>query len=167
VPPSAEYLQRDGNLALLQALAQLTGGRTDLPASQVWEPTAATPLRTQPITWPLLWLAALLWPLDIAVRRLLPRMTPAMPQTLIGWRRTRTAPPPAAPAAPQAAAPASPSGALDRQRARIRSAQRAQPAAPLDGADSAAPPAAEPAPAFDWRKTRRSVVERPGERKQE
>lgn len=69
VPPSREYLQRDGNAALLQTLAQQTGGRYDLPVANVWNAPATAAQRSQLIVWPLLWLAVLLWPLDIAVRR--------------------------------------------------------------------------------------------------
>jgi Ca-activated chloride channel family protein len=70
IPPSAEYLQRDGNLALLNTLAQRTGGRVDVTSERVWESVPGTTRQPQPLNWPLLWLAALLWPIDIAVRRL-------------------------------------------------------------------------------------------------
>lgn len=165
VPPSAEYLQRDGNLALLQALAQLTGGRTELPVAQVWDAPAATPRRTQPISWPLLWLAVLLWPLDIAVRRLLPRGPLTTRRLLGGWAHAWIAARRAAPG-PEVA-PARPAGDLDRQRARARrAAQSSAPPAPGQSV-TPAPPADDAVPAFDWRKTRRSVVERPGDHKQE
>jgi len=150
VPPSAEYLQRDGNLALLSQLSQLTGGRTGVTAAQVWDTPAATPSRAQPIAWPLLWLAVLLWPLDIAVRRLLlPR-----PRAVEAWLRERTA-----------RRPPQPTAELGRRRARVRAATQA-PAAPK----AAAPPpqAATPPPAptaYDWRRTRRGVVERPDQDK--
>lgn len=70
VLPSAEYVQRDGNMALLQALAQQTGGRHAVEVEQVWEAPATVSRRAQPLTWPLLWMAVLLWPIDIAVRRM-------------------------------------------------------------------------------------------------
>ncbi len=155
VPPSAEYLQRDGNLALLNQLSQLTGGRAGVAANQVWDTPAATPLRSQPIAWVLLWLAVLLWPLDIAVRRLLlPR-----PRAVEAWLRERAA-----------RRPARPEAELDRRRARVRAAG---PTPPAPKAPSPAPQAAQPPPspqpaapsANDWRRTRRGVVERPDQKK--
>jgi Mg-chelatase subunit ChlD len=167
VPPSAEYLQRDGNLGLLQALSQQTGGRFDLPVGQVWETPPAATRQSQPITWPLLWLAALLWPLDIAVRRLLlPR-----PRVIEAWLRQLRAS-----QVRDAAA-----DTLARQRARVRAIQRSaakpgaepprgsRPAEPQgtasrgDSSSSTAPQSGTSQ--FDWRKTRRGMVERPGERR--
>jgi Mg-chelatase subunit ChlD/uncharacterized membrane protein len=161
VPPSAEYIQRDGNASLLQALADVTGGRADLPVEQVWESPAATTKQSQPMTWPLLWLALLLWPLDIAVRRLLlPR-----PRVVEAWlkqaRLPRTRPAVA--------------GTLGRQRARVQALQRSagtqassvpqrEPQGTPGDAESSSS-AVPPNPAqFDWRKTRRGMVERPGDR---
>ncbi|MBA3946575.1 MAG: VWA domain-containing protein, partial [Herpetosiphonaceae bacterium] len=46
VPPSAEYLQRDGNVGLLQALAQTTGGHFDPQPTQAWSLPPTTTRRT-------------------------------------------------------------------------------------------------------------------------
>jgi hypothetical protein len=72
VPPSSEYLQPEGNPGLLKAIADMTGGKTDFPAESAFVRPATASHGVAPITWPLLWLAVLLWPLDIAARRLLP-----------------------------------------------------------------------------------------------
>lgn len=155
VPPSAEYLQRDGNLALLQSLAQITGGRANLPVAGVWDTPETTPRRPQPLVWPLLWLAVLLWPLDIAVRRLLlPR-----PRAVEAWLRTRST------------RVQQPPVDLARQRAQARAAaqaaQKSAPAKPAPvGEPRNNPPSPAPTSSFDWRKTRRSVVERPGDRRE-
>ncbi|HEY0735513.1 MAG TPA: VWA domain-containing protein [Herpetosiphonaceae bacterium] len=168
VPPSAEYLQREGNLGLLQALAQQTGGRSDLPVERVWETPVMTSRQSRSIIWPLLCLAVLLWPLDIAVRRLLlPR-----PKVIESWLkqvrasgvRTQTV------------------DTLARQRARVQALRRSAAPKPVPepqrgprsteapgtssrgeaSSSTSAPPAA---PQFDWRKTRRGMIERPGERR--
>lgn len=158
VPPSAEYVQRDGNLALLNTLAELTGGRTNVPVERVWDAPAVTPRRSQPITWPLLWLAVLFWPLDIAVRRLLlPR-----PRVVEAWLRTRAQRPKQTEAQPQETA------ALTQQRARVRTAHRQPPSTttPKPHAAPSAPPApTAPNPAYNWRRARRGVVERPGDKR--
>lgn len=71
VPASAEYLHPEGNPGLLKAIADTTGGHVELPPTSAFVPTARPAFRAAPMTWPLLWLTILLWPLDIAVRRLL------------------------------------------------------------------------------------------------
>ncbi len=156
IPPSAEYLQRDGNVALLNALAELTGGRSELPVERVWDAPPTASRRTQPITWPLLWLAVLLWPWDIAIRRLFPRLAPlAKPTAVRSWWRGRTN---------RSAQPAA--QALGWQRARVKQAaavaQRDAAAGTSERTSSSAPTSAAPAGGqYDWRKTRRGVVERP------
>jgi uncharacterized membrane protein len=70
VPYSPEYRQQQSNPALLQRIAQETGGKQlDTPAA-VFEHNVAAVRRAQEIGMPLLLLALLLLPLDIAVRRL-------------------------------------------------------------------------------------------------
>jgi uncharacterized membrane protein/uncharacterized protein YegL len=153
VPPSAEYLQRDGNVALLNTIAERTGGRAELPVGRVWDTPPTVARRAQPIVWPLLWLAALLWPLDIAVRRLLlPK-----PRAIEAWLRSR----------PQRVRETAPT-VVDRGRARARALGRAaKEAAPPPTQTQAAPPPAPPqSPPRDWRSTRRGVVERPGDRRE-
>nr|MCU0490593.1 FixH family protein [Chloroflexaceae bacterium] len=73
VPYSAEYRQDQANPALLTQLRELTKG-TELNFTNAAAAFAATNervSRAQEIGLPLLWLALLLLPLDIAVRRLL------------------------------------------------------------------------------------------------
>jgi hypothetical protein len=176
VPPSAEYVQRNGNAALLQTLAQQTGGRYDLPVARVWDAPATAAQRAQPIVWPLLWMAVLLWPLDIAVRRVVwgRAFTDAVRAQAGSLRRTS-----------QANMPSSAAAMVDRKRARAAARQAAAPIA--DSADDAtgqrrtapaqqrqsgvqskgtlAPPAASSSPTAtdlaNWRRARRGIVERP------
>lgn len=70
VPYSPEYRQRSGNPGMLELIANTTGGRVLERANQVFEHNLAAVRRAQEIGLPLLLLAALLLPLDIAVRRL-------------------------------------------------------------------------------------------------
>ncbi len=81
---SAEYRQAEPNLALLADLATLTGGR-DLSAdpAAAFARTAALRTAATPVMPWLLLLAALLLPLDIAVRRLI--------ITRSDWQRLRQA----------------------------------------------------------------------------
>ena len=176
VPPSAEYLQRDGNAALLQALAQQTGGRYDLPLERVWDAPATAAQRTQPIVWPLLWLAVLLWPLDIAVRRVVwGRALADAVRAQAGSLRH----------ASQANVPSSAAAVVDRKRARAAARQAAAPSTDPPNAPAPAPrstsaqqtrsgvqskgtsasPATSSSPTAtdlaNWRRARRGVVERP------
>lgn len=159
VPPSAEYLQRDGNQALLNELSQQTGGRAGVAVERVWDAPSTPSRRPQPITWSLLWLAVLLWPIDIAVRRLrLPR-----PRAIEAWLRSRAARSRSAPAVDLGKLRASlrrhPPTVGTPSRASVRGKSPADPAEPPP-----TPPAASPS--FDWRKTRRGVVERPGDKRE-
>ena len=176
VRPSAEYLQRDGNPALLRAIALATDGRAEPSPADAWTRPAMTAQRAASITWPLLWLAALLLPLDIAVRRLLlPRPSVVLPPLL---RRARQA---------QAAQDSRtvPSRAQVLQQARRQAAPQ-PPASPLAAQPG---PGTSPAPTASkeertheggvqptgqppavprrpgWRDTRRSIPERPADRK--
>ena len=162
VPPSAEYLQRDGNVGLLRALSELTGGRFDVEAGQTWAVPGASSRQSRPLTWPLLFFAALLWPIDIAIRRLLL----PQPRVIEAWARR---------AKPRQVREQLP-GALARQRSRVqalrqmRAAQRqeqsqgdtVQPGTQGSGAASPETTASSSGQ-FDWRKTRRTVVERPSD----
>ncbi|MCB0212935.1 MAG: VWA domain-containing protein, partial [Anaerolineae bacterium] len=69
IPYSPEYARLESDVTLLTDLAALTGGRRlDNPA-QTFAPTPAIGRQSRPL-WPLLLLlAALLFPLDVAVRR--------------------------------------------------------------------------------------------------
>ncbi|HEX6288194.1 MAG TPA: glutamine amidotransferase, partial [Herpetosiphonaceae bacterium] len=70
VPYSPEYRQQQSNPALLQRVAQETGGKALETPAAAFEHNLAAVRRAQEISWPLLLLVALLLPLDIAVRRL-------------------------------------------------------------------------------------------------
>jgi uncharacterized membrane protein len=67
---SPEYGEKPSDPQLLRDLAALTGGRVDPIAAAAFEPTGQRVGRVSEIGLPLLWLALLLWPLDIGVRRL-------------------------------------------------------------------------------------------------
>ena len=176
VPASVEYLQREGNPGLLKALADATGGHIDFPSANAFVRPPAAARTVAPIIWPLLWSAVLLWPIDIAIRRLLlPAMhiPVALRQAL---RRTPTGQP-------------TPSGAaLRRAEALLRTrrpttldggaAQTTQPTITArDGTslDSAASVKQQPTSAEtdgaaaptrpSWRTTRRNVPERPAQRR--
>lgn len=70
VPFSPEYKTTGVDVSLLESLAQLTGGqRLENPSSSFAHDIPAAE-STRPIWYPLLLLAALLFPIDIAVRRL-------------------------------------------------------------------------------------------------
>jgi hypothetical protein len=175
VPASVEYLQREGNSGLLKALADATGGRVGFPSVDAFvrPPTAARTVA--PIIWPLLWIAVLLWPIDIAIRRLL---LPGIhiPAALRQALRPRPA-----------GQPTSSGAALRRAEALLRTrrpstldggaAQTTQPTitvrdgTSLDSAASVKQPtsvetdgAATPARP-SWRTTRRNVPERPAQRR--
>jgi uncharacterized membrane protein len=76
---SPEYGERRDDPQLLRELATLTGGRADPIAAAAFEPTGQTVGTVSEIGLPLLWLALLLWPLDIGVRRLYLRPAEFMP----------------------------------------------------------------------------------------
>ena len=70
VPYSPEYRQQQANPALLTNIAAETGGRVLETPAAAFEHNLAAVRRAQEISLPLMLLAALLLPLDIAVRRL-------------------------------------------------------------------------------------------------
>jgi len=180
VPPSAEYLQPEGNPGLLKAIADGAGGRIDFPAADAFARPAQRARRASGVIWPLLWMAVLLWPLDIAVRRLLlpgihfPGLQ-GVRRRLDTWRSTSTA----------KSAPARHAEALARARRREQpptssnlgptpsrsiptSGTFAVPATSKEG-ERGPPPSDEPraTPAAsrpDWRSARRSLPERPSKR---
>jgi uncharacterized membrane protein/Mg-chelatase subunit ChlD len=70
VPASAEYRHVEGaGERLLSSLARVSGGRVDPPAAEIFAATSPSVGRAQEVWQPLLLLALLLLPLDIAVRR--------------------------------------------------------------------------------------------------
>lgn len=81
VPYSPEYKRLGSGEGLLRALAQLTGGKELAGAEEVFLPTAQPARRAVPL-WPaLLLMAALLFPVDVGLRRL--RLQPS------DWARLR------------------------------------------------------------------------------
>jgi hypothetical protein len=71
VPQSAEYRSRGANPALLDALVRGTGGRLNPLPAALFDVNGVSRGAAQEIGLPLLWLALLLLPLDVGVRRLL------------------------------------------------------------------------------------------------
>ncbi len=95
MPLSAEYRSNGGSPALLEALAQATGGRLNIAPGQSFDANATSQGAVREIGLPLLWLALLLLPLDIALRRLLlarrqPAATLRWPELLRAARRPTT-----------------------------------------------------------------------------
>jgi hypothetical protein len=88
VPYSPEYRRTGGGEALLGELARATGGEAALAdPAEAFAPMAEPVSRARPL-WPaLLLMAALLFPVDVAVRRL--RLTGADWQRLLDWARGR------------------------------------------------------------------------------
>ncbi len=103
VPFSGEYRRQGDNPALLATLADTTGGRHDpAPAAIYDDPGQHTGL-VRSIAFPLLWVALVLLPFDIAVRRLLGHYTRKPSTRAKAGRRRPTAPPPSGPPAPHEA----------------------------------------------------------------
>jgi hypothetical protein len=91
---SPEYGETRDNLQLLRELASISGGRVDPPAAAVFEAPDQAVGSVREIGLPLLWLALLLWPLDIGLRRLHVRIGEYLPSlaTLRSGSRAATAP---------------------------------------------------------------------------
>jgi hypothetical protein len=137
---SPEYGDRRDDPQLLRDLSDLTGGREGPIAAAAFEPTGQAVGQVSEIGLPLLWLALLLWPLDIGLRRLHVRWADVAPAL---FRRRRQAPDPAVQAATMARL------GMAKRRAAIRTEKPdtlpAQPAAPV--ARGSQPPTANEVPA--------------------
>jgi hypothetical protein len=94
---SPEYGETRDNPQLLRELASISGGRVDPPAAAVFDPPAQAVGSVREIGLPLLWLALLLLPLDIGLRRLYLRLGEYLPSLATLRRRWQ---PGAAPAGP-------------------------------------------------------------------
>jgi uncharacterized membrane protein len=70
MPFSAEYRSQAGDRRMLEDLAHITGGRIDPQPHQVFERGRAARGVVREVGLPLLWLALVLLPLDIALRRI-------------------------------------------------------------------------------------------------
>lgn len=91
IPFSGEYRSQGDDPALLVALTQATAGRVDPPPAAVYADTGQHPGLVREASRPLLWLALLLLPFDIAVRRLFVgrrRRTNDKRRTMSAERRT-------------------------------------------------------------------------------
>jgi Mg-chelatase subunit ChlD/predicted enzyme related to lactoylglutathione lyase len=68
---AAEFLPGDADTALMATISTRTGGRGQIEASQAFAPEGLTPGVTEShLRWWFLLAAALLWPVDVALRRL-------------------------------------------------------------------------------------------------
>jgi hypothetical protein len=152
VPYSPEYRQQQSNPALLQNIAETTGGTVIETPGTVFEHNLSAVRRAQEISLPLLLLAALLLPLDIAVRRLsLRRRDWSEARAWVAAKRT------ARTASTAAASPVL--GNL--QRAKARAAARTARPPTQTGDEQAAPstPSVQQMPTVPRRPS--PVVERP------
>ncbi|MEW5958275.1 MAG: VWA domain-containing protein [Chloroflexota bacterium] len=132
-PYSAEYASLDADLTLLSELAAATGGHMLTEPAQAFAHNLALGRQTRPL-WPwLLLLAVLLFPLDVALRRL--RLGRREWQQAKSWMSTRL---PGRPAPAGASDwPASPTLRAFRQ---VRARARSQAAAPMKATPPAPPP---------------------------
>jgi hypothetical protein len=91
VPYSPEYLQLGRDDGLLNQIAREGGGVVLAKAAQAWAQRPLPVPVSSEVFWPLLLLAALLWPLDVATRRitLSPRQLYANAVSLLTERRSR------------------------------------------------------------------------------
>ncbi|NOK63869.1 MAG: VWA domain-containing protein [Chloroflexi bacterium AL-W] len=89
---SPEYSEVRQNRQLLQDVVAIAGGRFEPAAATAFEPTPQTVGAVREIAIPLLWLALLLWPFDIAVRRLFLRFSEAFAGMRTLLRRWQPAP---------------------------------------------------------------------------
>jgi uncharacterized membrane protein len=152
---SPEYGDTRDNPQLLRDLAAINGGRVDPPAASVFEVTAQAVGTVTEIGLPLLWLALLLWPLDIGLRRLYPRLSEFAPglATLTAWfgRRRPVAPDESlarlSAAKRRAHKPTRDMRAVPELRASIAPPAPQAVAQPADGQAPAAQPQAAPAAA--------------------
>jgi len=135
---SPEYGETRDNPQLLRELAAISAGRVDPPAAAVFDPPAQAVGSVREIGLPLLWLALLLLPIDIGVRRLHLRLGEHLPRlaALRGGRQPGDIP-----------------GGADESMARLSAAKRRARAGARDiravpelraSAPTVAPPQPEP-----------------------
>lgn len=130
VPYSPEYRQNQSNPSLLSEIASLSNGRILDDPAQAFSHDLAGVRRAQEITWPLLILALIILPFDIAVRRLLIRG-----KDLKGIA-ARVAPPKKEPPAP----------VVDERLSRLSAAKQRALSRSSIPAQNASPPSATKAP---------------------
>jgi hypothetical protein len=140
---SPEYGETRDNPQLMRELAATSGGRIDPPAAAIFDAPAQAVGSVREIGLPLLWLALLLWPLDIGLRRLHLRLGEYLPSLAALRRRSRAGAVPDGPDESMARLSAA------KQRARSPSRDiRAVPELRAAG-PTAAPPQPEPGRATD------------------
>ena len=95
---AAEYLPGESDPDLMASVSLTTGGRGEIAAADAFAPEGlAEGVNEVSLRWLFLLLAALLWPIDVALRRLrLSRRERSDPQP-------RSEPPPPTPTTPEAA----------------------------------------------------------------
>jgi hypothetical protein len=76
---SLEYSDQRSNPQLLRDMATISAGRFGPPATAAFDPSPQIVGSVREIGLPLLWLALLLWPFDIATRRLMLRASDIAP----------------------------------------------------------------------------------------
>jgi hypothetical protein len=119
VPYSPEYRELGANVATLKAIAQAGGGVLLSDVSEAFRVPLPSVHAARPISEILLVLAILLFPIDIALRRLIFRL-----EDMPAWRAAVTR-------APAAAVPAEATVTRLRERVEgVRAARAAQPRAP-------------------------------------
>ncbi|MDQ2996197.1 MAG: VWA domain-containing protein, partial [Chloroflexota bacterium] len=88
---SPEYGETRDNPQLLRELASISGGRVDPPATTIFDTPTQAVGSVREIGLPMLWLALLLWPLDIGLRRLHLRLGDYLPRLAALRSRQHTA----------------------------------------------------------------------------
>ncbi|NTW00024.1 MAG: VWA domain-containing protein [Oscillochloris sp.] len=138
VPYSSEYRLSQGNPALLNELAALTGGAMITTAADAFTRTIAPVTTAREIGLPLALLALMLLPLDIALRRLMFRWSDfgAAGAWVATWQQNRAAPAPADPSFERLAAA--------KRRVSTRFSASTAPATPPTA--PATPPTVPPTP---------------------
>jgi Mg-chelatase subunit ChlD len=147
VPYSPEYADQTTNLALLTDLTTATRGQLLEDPQQAFAHTLTVGHQTQPV-WPnLLLLAALLFPLDVAIRRL--RLGQREWEQVRAWLHSRwlklhrTGEAPLAPPTPPAS-PTTQAFRQARQRVQERPLERSAPTAPVEPPGSVQPSSPSP-----------------------
>jgi hypothetical protein len=142
---SLEYSDQRSNPQLLHDMATISAGRFGPPATAAFDPSPQVVGSVREIGLPLLWLALLLWPFDIATRRLMLRASDIAP-----WlARRRTSTPATAPTLTRLSAAKQRAGtSMARAAAPPQDIAAPQPtvAQPLVIADPPTPPIAATAP---------------------
>jgi uncharacterized membrane protein/Mg-chelatase subunit ChlD len=158
-PTAAEYRLLGANDASLAVLRAATGGRVVATPAEPWIHDLAT-TSTYTDLWPLLLiLALLLWPLDIALRRVSVgrrELADARRWVAGGWRRRKVAPRPVEIAGMLAARDRASGSAARAAMIRGDSAASAAPAVPSSSPIPTSPAAGGPAPSTEPARPERS-----------